>query len=83
MLGPEDEREVPRRPSLGIRALYRLNDPDRERRAKGHAEPDAEQGHERRLFKESEPRLSSLEAQGAELRTFLSPDVLEGTPASR
>src|ERR671920_1272238 len=51
--------------------LERVDDPDRERRAKGHAEPDAEQGNERRLYKEGEPHLSPLEAKGAE-----HPDLL-------
>src|SRR5918994_4237839 len=48
-----------------------VDDPDRERGAQGHAEPDAQQGHERRLYKEGEPHLSPLEAEGAE-----HPDLL-------
>src|SRR5215204_1979448 len=51
--------------------LEGVNDPERERGAQSHAEPDAEQGHERRLYKESQPYLSPLKAQGTE-----HPDLL-------
>src|SRR5918993_569073 len=57
--------------------LKGVNDPDRERGAQSHAEPNAEQGHERRLYEESEPHLSPLEAKRPE-HTDLLPSFDHG-----
>ena len=65
-------------PCSGYRLLLKgVNDPDRERGAQSHAEPDTEQGHERRLYEESEPHLFPLEAKRPE-HTDLLPSFDHG-----